>query len=310
VTEPIDVDALMTELRRRVADKKARGLYTLDAVARDDAEGTEPFGLLELERLRELGVVSVHVDSAASTKPVLGPVVTKGKKALVRGTSQPVHAMASDLTAFHGAVLGYLTALGRQVAVLAARSEETAATLAALRDELGSVRRLAEGRHVAAGSAPEAPAATPADRARWAGYAAELGPHPLVIGPAAVAVAAELGAFGAAGDPVGLVRALAPASVRSALVVGAVERLGTPDLTALAAGLARALIAGGLVIVEGANPAAAPPAAAAGWEHRALAPEALARLLEASGFSPVETGWAEAPAADGPAPTYVVRARR
>ena len=65
----------MEGLRRRVAEKKARGLYGVDALmAASTEDGDEPFGLDELETLRELAVQRVELDVTTSTKPVVGGI--------------------------------------------------------------------------------------------------------------------------------------------------------------------------------------------------------------------------------------------
>ena len=140
----LDVEALMEDLRRRVAEKKAQGLYGVDALMEASTEDAgEPFGLDELERLRELAVQRVDLEVAPSTKPVVGGAVSRLKRLLVRGTSQPVYGLSAQTTAFNGALLAYLAALAREVGALErqARAERTAAEdaraeAAALRAEL------------------------------------------------------------------------------------------------------------------------------------------------------------------------------
>lgn len=117
--DPLDVERLMEDLRRRVADKKARGLYGVDALMTDAVEnGGEPFGLDELERLRELAVQRVELDTASSTKPVVGGAISRVKRLLVRGASQPMYSLSAQATAFNGALLAYLSSLAREVASL------------------------------------------------------------------------------------------------------------------------------------------------------------------------------------------------
>ena len=89
----IDVDALMADLRRRVADKKARGLYTVDALVSDAAETIEPWGLEDLERLRALSVQRVDLAGTASTKPVVGGLIFEDQaQARARHEPAPVRA--------------------------------------------------------------------------------------------------------------------------------------------------------------------------------------------------------------------------
>jgi hypothetical protein len=126
----IDVDALMADLRRRVAEKKARGLYSVDAVMREPPPRDEPFAVEDLERLQELGVVRYDLTVNASDKPVLGPAVTRVKGVLTRGTSQPGFTLTAELNAFHAALLAYLSRLAREVTDLRGALQEALAAAA------------------------------------------------------------------------------------------------------------------------------------------------------------------------------------
>ena len=184
--DPLDVDALMADLRTRVAEKKAQGLYGVDALMAASVEDAgEPFGLDELERLRELAVQRVDLGVTASTKPMVGGVVSRLKRLLVRGTSQPVYGLSAQATAFNAALLGYLSSLAREVAALerqvraereageAARAEverlaaEAEAARVALAEARAQVERMADAAlperiaRLERGPAP-APAAAPA----------------------------------------------------------------------------------------------------------------------------------------------------
>lgn len=149
----------MEGLRQRVAEKKAKGLYGVDALmAASIEDDDEPFGMDELEQLRELAVQRVELEVTSSTKPVVGRVVSSIKRLLVRGASQPMYGMSARSTAFNAALLSYLATLARAVSALerSARAERAAAEAAreeasALRAELAvALEAVAEGRlHVA-----------------------------------------------------------------------------------------------------------------------------------------------------------------
>lgn len=111
----LDVDELMAELRRRVEDKKRRGIYSVDALAVDAAEGRAPFALEDLEHLRASATMRPDLDVHRSTKPVIGRVVTKVKSSLVRVSSQPTIALIQQSNTYNGHLLGYLASLGREV---------------------------------------------------------------------------------------------------------------------------------------------------------------------------------------------------
>lgn len=107
----------MGDLRRRVAEKKARGLYSVDALMTEPASRDEPFGAEELERVRSMAVLTYDVEVEPSTKP-LGAILTRVKRALVRGTSQPGYGLAAQANAYHGALLGYLARMAREITAL------------------------------------------------------------------------------------------------------------------------------------------------------------------------------------------------
>lgn len=113
--ETVDVVALMEDLRRRVALKKAAGLYTIDAIAIDRVTGEDPVAPDELERLRELAVQQLDLAVSPSTKPGLGKLVTKVKRVLVRGTSEPLIRASTQANEFNTTLLRYIALLGREV---------------------------------------------------------------------------------------------------------------------------------------------------------------------------------------------------
>jgi hypothetical protein len=111
----IDVDAVMADLRTRVAEKKARGLYGVDALVMDQVPGPEPFAPEELERVRALAVLHYDVAVGPSTKPALGGLLTRVKSTLVRGVSQPGYSLTAQLNAYHGSLVAYLARMAREM---------------------------------------------------------------------------------------------------------------------------------------------------------------------------------------------------
>ncbi len=153
VREVIDVDALMADLRQRVAEKKARGLYGVDALMVDRPPSGEPFSPDELEQVRALAVLHYDMEVGPSTKPVLGSVVSKVKSTLVRGVSQPGFSLTAQLNAYHGSLVAYLARMAHQITHLehelaSARAEATRAVDAVREAEIERQRDLgqAEGR--------------------------------------------------------------------------------------------------------------------------------------------------------------------
>jgi len=111
----IDVDAVMADLRTRVAEKKARGLYGVDALIVDRPPAAEPFSPEELERVRGLAVLHYDLSAGASTKPVVGRIVSKVKSTLVRGVSQPGFSLTAQLNAYHGSLVAYLARMAHEI---------------------------------------------------------------------------------------------------------------------------------------------------------------------------------------------------
>lgn len=219
----------MEGLRRRVAEKKARGLYGVDALMADSTEGDEPFGMDELEGLRELAVQRVELDVTTSTRPVVGGVVSKVKRLLVRGASQPMHGMSARSTAFNAALLSYLATLAREVSALErsaraerAAAEEARAESAALRAELAEALSAVE--ETRAQVARLADAALPERVAR------------LERGPATAAAAAPAPPPSGSGSLRLRLEATEPDDDRAARLAGYAEALGTGRIVHAGAG--------------------------------------------------------------------------
>lgn len=117
----------MADLRQRVAEKKARGLYSVDALMVDPPTTDEPFAAEELERLRSQAVLRYELAVLPSTKPVIGWVVTRVKRKLVRATSQPGFLLAAQANAYHAALMAYMGRLARELTTLRQALQEARA---------------------------------------------------------------------------------------------------------------------------------------------------------------------------------------
>ena len=115
-----DADAVMEEIRRRVAEKKAAGLYSVDAVAADVAQPIEPFRADDLAEVARLADVMPNFALVKSTKPGVGAVVGRVKSGLSRATSQPLIGVADQASGFNAALIGYIAELAQEVATLRA----------------------------------------------------------------------------------------------------------------------------------------------------------------------------------------------
>jgi hypothetical protein len=145
----IDVDAVMADLRGRVAEKKARGLYGVDALIVDRPPAAEPFSPEELERVRGLAVLHYDMVVGPSTKPLLGRLVTKVKSTLVRGVSQPGFSLTAQLNAYHGSLVAYIARMAHEITrlqqeLVAVRAEAVRATDAVREAEIDRQRDLGQ----------------------------------------------------------------------------------------------------------------------------------------------------------------------
>lgn len=116
-----DVAALMAEIEARVAEKRAAGLYSVDALAADRPTQREPYMADDLVEVSKLAEIQPNLGLTASTKPAVGKAVGKVKEGMVRATSQPLLDLADRTTAFNVALLAYVSELAQEVAALRAR---------------------------------------------------------------------------------------------------------------------------------------------------------------------------------------------
>ncbi len=121
--QPDEVARVMDDIRRRVAEKRAAGLYSVDALAADRARPIEPFRADDLAVVARGADVMPDFGLVRSTKPGIGAVVGKAKSGLVRATSQPLIGVADRASGFNAALIGYVAELAQEVASLRAEVE-------------------------------------------------------------------------------------------------------------------------------------------------------------------------------------------
>lgn len=126
-TQSDEAARLMDEIRHRVADKKAAGLYAVDAVAADVARPIEPFRADDLAEVARLADVMPDFGLVKSTKPGVGAVVSRVKGGLSRATSQPLIGVADQASGFNAALIGYIAELAQEVASLRAQVSDLTA---------------------------------------------------------------------------------------------------------------------------------------------------------------------------------------
>jgi len=117
----MEIDVLMAEVERRVAEKKAAGMYAIDAlVSPTPSADVQPFAVGDLAELALLVDVIPDFELARSTKRGIGGIVSRLKSRLSRATSQPLIGMGDQQSQFNASLLSYLTELAQEVAVLRA----------------------------------------------------------------------------------------------------------------------------------------------------------------------------------------------
>ena len=110
-----DRDALMAAIRRRVAEKKASGAYTVDALTTPASRPGRPFQPDTLAELGRMIEVTPNLALARSSRRGVGVLVGKVKTALTRATSQPLLDTADKTSAFNALLLSYVIELGAEV---------------------------------------------------------------------------------------------------------------------------------------------------------------------------------------------------
>lgn len=119
----MDPEEILEQIRSTVAEKKALGMYSIDALALDVVEMREPVEADQLDRARAAAAIHVEMQSVKSDKRVIGGLTTRVKRLLARSSAQPLTSAARQQTAFNASTVAYLTALGREVSAQRERIE-------------------------------------------------------------------------------------------------------------------------------------------------------------------------------------------
>jgi len=174
--DPIDTDALMDELRARVASKKARGLYRADALVREtlDQGGDDE----AYERLRANAVLHQSLAVPASTRPGVGKVIEFVKRFILRAAFLNVQGIIEQQSRVNGDLIAELRRLADDVDGLRAQRSARSGGSPAQQDAVVERRaRGVEGAH------------TITSRAALA--AADAAAHPVLAVSASVLGAAD-----------------------------------------------------------------------------------------------------------------------
>jgi len=290
-TPSLDLAAVMAGIRERVAEKKARGLYAVDALAMP-ADQRDPLEPERIEQLQMAASVSQRLVVTRSTKSGLGPFVTRMKWWSVRANADNVEALARDVSAFNAQVTSYVATLGQEVARLRAEAGEPAAQGAA--DAAPDLAALLgrPGRAVVLSAGDELRQAVTS----VAGEVVDAWPGP---GAALEAVLAAMA--GHAGASAG------------AVVLDVLELFDGRSAATLVHHAAAALAPGGALVALVRNPRCGPEMRDRFWRDparvRPYDPETVAVMMHAAGLGPVRLAWADPAAADASASCAVVGLR-
>jgi hypothetical protein len=284
---------VMAGIRERVAEKKARGLYAVDALA-TPPEQRDPIEPERIEQLQMAASVSQRLVVTRSTKSGLGPFVTRMKWWSVRANADNVEALARDVSAFNAQVTSYVATLGQHVARLQEAVYGTSGHPAAL---------------------PEGPPDLAALMGR-PGRAIVLSAGE-DLRRAATAAAGEVvdGWPGADAGPDAVVAALAAhaAAAAGAVVLDVLELLDGRSAATLVHHAAAALAPGGALVALVRNPRSASEMRDRFWRDparvRPYDPETVAMMMHAAGLGPVRLAWADPAAAEASASCAVVGLR-
>ena len=113
-----EIAVLMDELRARVEQKRAAGLYAVDDIQEGPSGERVPFRAEALAQVADLAEISPNLDGVGSTRAGVGAAVGKAKSVLARATSQPLIGMADQSTAFNAVLVAYISQLAQEVADL------------------------------------------------------------------------------------------------------------------------------------------------------------------------------------------------
>lgn len=111
----LDVEALMNDLRERIGEKKAEGLYAVDDLAADLNVAGDPWDAAQLERAQLVSKVTPGLVTSPSESPIVGKALERVKQQIVRATWRNMADLADQLNAFHEELTAYSTSLGIEV---------------------------------------------------------------------------------------------------------------------------------------------------------------------------------------------------
>lgn len=114
----LDIERLMDELRQRVQEKKARGLYRVDELVSEALEGDEPWDAQRLEELHGQALIEQKLITHESTRPVVGSFIEAAKRFVVKAGWHNLHNVTEQATSFNAGMISYSASIGTEVSRL------------------------------------------------------------------------------------------------------------------------------------------------------------------------------------------------
>ena len=112
---PVDVDAVMAQIRARVA---ATGSAADSLFRPAPVGGTETIAEPQLERAENAAIIVPDLTVGRSTRPVIGGLIARVRGFVIRAGTGPASSLAAQQTRFNAEMIGYSRALGADLAEL------------------------------------------------------------------------------------------------------------------------------------------------------------------------------------------------
>jgi hypothetical protein len=124
--QPVDVDRLMAEIRARVS---ATG-GVVDQLFRAAPGGRQEIvAEAQLARVEDVAIITPDLTVGRSTRRIVGPLIGRVRGFVIRANANPLYSLASQQTRLNAELIGYVRALGTELATTRRRLERLEASL-------------------------------------------------------------------------------------------------------------------------------------------------------------------------------------
>jgi hypothetical protein len=114
-TGAVDIDRLMDELRQRVQDKKARGLYRVDELVEEALDDDQPWDAHRLEELHRQALIEQKMLVPESTRPVVGSLIQRIKRFVMKAGWHNLANVTEQTTSFNAGMISYSASVATEV---------------------------------------------------------------------------------------------------------------------------------------------------------------------------------------------------